>query len=112
MDKIIEEMLKSIIMRIEKLEEIQKPKKPIWKTNPHKQATERQIIAVQRMGGKVWEGMTQGDIEKQFQLINQRDSVQKIKPQIIDIENKEKLEEIRNKLTQEEIDEIGEEAFL
>jgi len=132
MDKIVEELITNLIKRVERLESEKKQGKPVWKTNPNKQATERQIIAVQNAGGEIWKGMTQGDIEKQFQLIN-RNKTQRVKKDRIDDSNESYLEArseaeednkenrmsvdvdnqpFEKKLTKEEIEEIGEENLL
>lgn len=73
MDKLIENTLNSILERLEKLEkEKEKESKPVWKTNPNKPATPRQLEAIVNMGGEIWDNMTQADIEEQFKICREK----------------------------------------
>jgi len=118
MDKITEELITGMIRRLDdfderlrKIESGNYRKKPVWKTNPRKPATEKQIIAVQQRGGEVWEGMTQADIEKQFQLINQKNSPQESQKRT-EPGTGEGMQPEGKPLTKEEIEEIGEDNLL
>lgn len=77
MDNITQTILNEILERLNRIEsklENKKPfdDKPNWKINPTKPATDKQLNAVKNAGGEIWEGMTQGDITEQFNLINKR----------------------------------------
>ena len=120
MDKITEEIIVNLIKRVEKIEEKMEkikefPKKPVWKTNPNKPATEKQIIAVSKRGGEIWKGMTQGDIEEQFKLIDQRKNSQQESQKRNDSVTSfsgSKIQPVGKILTKEEIDGLPDEAFL
>lgn len=74
MEKIVENTLNSILERLERLEKLEKEKesKPVWKTNPNKPATPRQLEAIVNMGGEIWDNMTQADIEEQFKILREK----------------------------------------
>jgi len=94
-------------------------KKPVWKTNPNKPATEKQIHAIEQRGGEIWENMTQKDIEEQFKLINQaKNTEQKIPIIPIDIDDPKEAEKLKKEfnkskiLTKKQIEELEEESLL
>ena len=70
---LMEQALKDIYKRLEALEKAgNRPNSNDFNQNrqftpnPNKLATEKQIIAIDNMGGKTWKGMTQKDAEDQF----------------------------------------------
>lgn len=123
MDKITQTIFETILVKLEKIEKIlinqgkiTNPINPTNKINKKprvRYASDSQISFARKLGGDPWEGITFEEISKMIDEGKARKSV----PQKVDqsvTENHRKSPEVtENKpLTQEEIEEIGEDALL
>ncbi|EKD26420.1 MAG: hypothetical protein ACD_79C01210G0001 [uncultured bacterium] len=122
MDKITEEVLTSLIIRIEKLEgkyELKSENEPKKNLNKNSNlATEGQIKYIKILGGEVYAEMTKKEAGEEIdKLLKDKNHLRKQNESSTtgnDIHNGvlDNLGETRNPLTQEEIKEIGEENLL
>ena len=113
MEKITEELFTSIIKRLEIVEEKLNNTGNTSHTNhtgnTKGMASQKQIDFIVGLGGDAWEGMTSKEASEVIEDLKNKKAKEKIKPVHIDLEINRLA---HGKLTQEEIEQLGEDAFI